>query len=556
MLEYVNINNDPKNLVKDNNVYAYEAKQGKVGTILKTSPADVIEREYQATKNSKIFVDEIYNQIWVFNKKYDVGFISQDVLENVEVWNAYRTSQTLESITYTAGEIEITPDSTPVEYEANQSKFYQLKIAGTGASSINASFVFKFIGQDAIIGNVTGERAIIFDFNHNWIQNYAESFKFYTEILTTLTLNEQRFSYASIPEYKCTYYYSLKKDDKQKLDNLIYNVVNQVVTVPLYVYAVQSKTAMLSGDTTFEVSAIEHTIIQNDLSLMFKYKDKKEIVDVLSFDKVNKTVVIKKPIVNDFPVGSILIPLISARIDEVTKDNVVTEYSNYTITFEKIKDDDIDLLTTNYDSQFDDIGGVTYVGNTFKPNDDLNVSYDYTNSRVLLTNEYGLKEYYSYSDINAISFEFEQVIIKNEMRSNYKNLWTRQGGMWQDLYIDNFSNDLTVVRDIEAHENVILIKDVNATNYVDGKNIEYLSINCFNKKYRVKVMQIYKYADGIEAIAIDNNLGERVSVNSINNLSFIFFGRLNSDELVLNYSTDGVINTTFSFYKTIDEADE
>lgn len=132
--------------------------------------------------------------------------------------------------------------------------------------------------------------------------------------------------------------------------------------------------------------------------------------------------------------------------------------------------------------------------------------------------------------------------------------------MYEDLYIDNYSQDLTVTKDIEAIETQILVKNVNASNFIKDKKIKYVSLNCFNKKYIIEIKDIIRYDTDNEAIVMSSNIGERIPLNSINSLSFIYFGRLNSDEFVLNYTTgdngQALLKTSFPFYKTIDEEED
>lgn len=559
MLETININNTAIEIVPFKDLTLYETRKTELGIYQPASPASPPDKLFAGIENVRYYNDELYNQIWLIERKYNVGFITQDFDTTVEVWNAYRTPKTLNSVGWTVGEVELgSPVSLPYTFPANTSKLFNLKVLGEGASNINASINFNFMGESAVIGNITGQRAIIFNYPHNWIQEYSESYQFYTVILPTLTLEEQRASYGERPLFKCTYHYSLSSTQKQEIDNLLYSIVNDVVTLPLHVYSVRLLEDVNIGDTQIVVNRIEHTIIQNNLSLLIEDGERREIVDILSYVKATKTLTLKKPITKQFSKGVKLTPVINARIDEISKDNVVTNFSNYTITFEKTMDDKLDLLTTNSDFEFTKLNGKNYVD--FKPNDNLDINYNYINSRVSLTNEYGKKEYYQYSDVNAIAYEFDQVIVDPTWRTKYKTMWREQAGMYEDLYIDNYSQDLTVTKDIEAIETQILVKNVNASNFIKDKKIKYVSLNCFNKKYIIEIKDIIRYDTDNEAIVMSSNIGERIPLNSINSLSFIYFGRLNSDEFVLNYTTgdngQALLKTSFPFYKTIDEEED
>lgn len=493
------------------------------------------------------FIDEVYNQIWVMDKSYNVGYVTQDYKTTVEVWNAYYVPKTLESITFDASQIDIeTALSLPYSMRANSSQKFDLTVYAEGSQSINTNFNFVFSDQ-LVIGNVVGTRAIIFDMPHNWIQNFTESYTCFTDIIKTLDLSEQRFSLGEDPTYNCTYYYSLKNEERQKFDGMVYNLVDETVNIPLYVYNVYLSSGVLEGETFILVDDITDNIIQNNLQLRIDDRKQTEIVEVLSI--VGNRLNLKKPITKAFTSGAVVTPIILGKITNVEKNGINTHYANYSVTFEK-NIDNLDMLKTNSSVVADSIDGITYLN--IAPNEELNIQTTYNNSKVIITNDYGIKEYYKYSNLNEIIFGFDYIVTSKQQLSLFKNTFNTLQGMWGDLYLNNFSNDVTVKKSILPSDTIIHIKNINASSNFKNKKIKYFAVNYGNNTKVFEILDIQAYDAETEYIVLPSNAGILIDINSVNYSSFIFRGRLNNDTLAFEYRTDAIVRTQVEFIKNID----
>lgn len=502
-------------------------------------------------KRDHNFIDEVYNQIWVMDKTYDVGYITQDYKTTIEVWNAYYVPKTLASISFDASQIDInTALSLPFIMKGNSSETFDLTVYADGSSSINTNFTFTFSDQ-LIVGNVTGTRAIIFDMPHNWETAFVENFTCFTDIIKSIDLSEQRFSNGQDPRYTCSYFYTLKDTDKQKFDALIYNIVDDVVNIPLEVYNVRLAESVPVGQEFIIIDEVVGTIMQKDLQLRITQRGETEIVEILSV--VGNRLNIKKPITKSFNAHAVATPVILGRLLTVEKGGVNTNIGNYKVTFEK-NIDTIEMLKTNSTERSGTIDGIKYMN--IAPNEDLNVATSYNNSKVVLTNEYGLRKYYKYSDINEVAFEFDYIAVDKELNKNklslLKNDFNDQQGMWNDLYMNNYSGDITIIKTILPSDTIIQIKNINASSLIKGKKIKYIAIKHGHQTSVFEISDIYAYDATTEYIVLPSNAGVTINLNAINYSSFVFRGRLNSDTLSFEYRTGDIVRTNIAFLKNID----
>lgn len=549
-LNYININNDPISIILPaDEILLYEISKVKKGTVSYNLEILNPSIDFDGIKVSQ-YKEELYNNIHLINKDNDVGFIAQDTEIDLEVWNSYYTTKTISDYTVSNNnEIELyTPKSLPINILSNQSEVFTLKIFSDGNSSIDASFNFEFLDQN-VSGSVSGLRALLFDFDHNWISSFTENYSFYTAIIKSVANYEQRFTYGEDNVYTCKYFYSLKNEEKQKLDLILYNNVNKLISLPLYVYTLKTTESEFVGSTKFKVSSLENTIFQNNLQLYVKYKDIIEIVDIESVNLLTNEINLKKPLKNGFLTGSYLIPVITCTTVDVSKNNINTNYANYEITFKK-ELDGIDILTTNKEYNFQKLNDINIL--TVNPNENLDINYEYNSNIITLSNDFGFEEKITYNDLNEISFSFNYVMNKKDQISYMKNLFNDQKGMYKDLHYINFSDDIIILDNIFESDTIIKIKNINAVNFIKDKKIRYINIKYGNNNKIVEFININRVDNNVEEIVLSENFGINLLKNNINYSGFILTGRLNNDLLSLNYRTDGIVDTTINFIKNID----
>lgn len=549
--QYINIDNNPISIIfPADEILGYEMSKQKLGSVSYNLQRPTNNYTIKDGIINNQFKSELYNHIHVIDKNINLGFISQDTKTYIEVWNSYYVNKTINNYQVNDNdEINLFIDqSLPIIQRPNSSVVFTLDAYSIGGFKVDSGFSFSYNDQ-VVTGTVEGLRALLFDFDHNWITDYVEEYEFYTSIIKSVGNYEQRFTYSDDCLYSCKYFYSLKNEDKQKLDAILYNNVNKLISLPLYVYTILSTEKINVNDKVLKVNNLDHGIFQNGLTLLLKNGNDKETVDIKEIDFLNKEITLNKPIKKSFNKNSLIIPLIISKTLEVNKENINTHFSNYEITFKK-EDDDIDMLITNQPDAFDKLNDINIL--ELKPNNNLDLNYTYNSNIVTLTNSFGIEKVFTYNDINEINFNFNYMTNKKEDVSYIKNLFKNQKGMYNDLYIKNFSDDIIILDNILISDIIINIKNINASSFIKDKKIKYININYLNTNKIVEIIDIYKIDEEREAIVLKENLGININKGSINYASFIFAGRLNSDLLTLNYKTDGIVDFNLSLIKNVD----
>lgn len=531
-------------------------QQSQYQTIISSTGIDFITTTINSN-TVKSSLDDVYGQIHIIKRNIDIGFISQNYETTVEVWNATSSSKSLTSTTIDQEGLNLYYNNTTIPFPllipANGSSVLNLEVLERGDFEINTTYTLNFATGEKPSGNVKGKRAFLFDFDHSWIGQFIESYSYVTEVNKSISSHEQRFSFSDLPRYACSYMYKLNKEDKQRFTAIIYNNVNVVYTLPLYLYALRAKLNSSAGTDTLSVYNLKDTVFQPGMMLMLKNKLESilEVVTVDSINVVDNTIKLQKPLINTIYENTQIVPMISARIlENPVETRSTTHISDFSLTFRK-EDDDINMLHVNNDDiVINKIDNINYL--EVLPNRDLTVNVEYNPNDVTLTNNNSIVEHFKYQTHSEVKMSFEYVMYQRPQFSYLKKVFEQQNGRYQDLYLTNFNNDVKITKNILSTDVNITIKNINASNMYVNKGIKYLNIRVGTAYKRVKILNIFKVNEEEEAITISEPFGVNLDHTYINYSAFLYLGRLDSDDLIIRYTTDLVADTTINFLKNVD----
>lgn len=541
---YININNTPIDvLLPADEILLYEFKNVGTGTLVNNLQADFLPIEFDGYISEQ-FKSQLYNQVHLLKNNYDLGYVSEYTEEDIEVWNAHYSNKVIESIEKSSSDFEITNSNTlPIVLTPNTSEIFKLEIQKDGEVIIDESFTFTVSSQE-IIGKMNGIRANLFDFNHSWVADFQEKFYFYTSILTSINLEEQRMPLIDLCNYSCQYSYRLKREEKQKLDAVLYNNINSLIALPLYNY-IKSVNTYVNNEINVD---LKNSVYQENMQILIKDRNKKEILTIQEIDLINNKIILTKNILNTYQ-NPYIVPVILSRTINVSSENLLPDLTEYSITFEK-NIDDIDMLKINNDDVvINKVNEINYLENL--PNFDMNFQRDYNYNNVVLTNEYGIKAYYEYNKNAEISFSYNHLMFNKNHLSLIKKIFNENMGQWGDLYINNFNNDIKIIENINISDTMIEIENINASVFYKNKNLKYIVVNYMNTKKIFEFNNIYKVDNKRERIVLTGTAGININKDYINYTNFLYRGRFGTDDLNINYKNNNITSAQINFVKNV-----
>ena len=145
--------------------------------------------------------DALYGRIHVIPTSVALGNVLQETVFLVEVWNAFLTAQTLDSIVgvnatgITVGSPN-PPGAPPAAFPATSSFVYSVTVSEDGPAQIDAEFTFDFTVEAPVL-SITGTRIVAFSFQAE--RPIDEALEFKTDIIESYNGSEQRVRTRNLP---------------------------------------------------------------------------------------------------------------------------------------------------------------------------------------------------------------------------------------------------------------------------------------------------------------------------------------------------------------------
>lgn len=197
---------------------------------------------------------DFYDRIHITPIQLSLGNLLSSQVREVTVWNAYRTTVTLNSITEVNTD-SITldqPAATPMAYAALQSATYEVQVALSGPAVIDAIYTFAFSAGDIIPLTVTGRRVIVWAFSPQ--NGYTETLEWKTDVLRSKA-GEKRQALRKVPRQSFDYTYWLTPKQYAAARAVTYGWGQRTFGVPVWGEATRlgvltAAQSVLTFDTT------------------------------------------------------------------------------------------------------------------------------------------------------------------------------------------------------------------------------------------------------------------------------------------------------------------
>lgn len=190
-----------------------------------------------AGERVEMFGGQLFGKIIIIPGSKALGFVITATQFAVEVWNAFRDSdQVLESIDISgAGGLAIVDlYGEPLLFAALDSRIYQATVPGAGATQINQTVLFGFLGSPPGTSLVvTGSRIVLFSVRLDWDEGVEETIEYLTDVLRAYSDNEQRRALRQVPRRAVKFRaLTLNARDAAGLESLIWGWQHQPYGVP------------------------------------------------------------------------------------------------------------------------------------------------------------------------------------------------------------------------------------------------------------------------------------------------------------------------------------
>lgn len=273
---------------------------------------------------ARSYMDEFYYRIHVIPREIDIGNITQRIDEEIEVWNAWLTSQTLSAITEigTSG-MAISGKQPPAVYQPTESQIYALTILTSGAPTVNAIYTFDFAGAGmSPTLAVIGRRVITLPFAPDWAERFTETLSWLTTVLTSRDGKEQRVRKRSRPRRGYRYTVKPVRTEGPLLENLLYDWQSRLFGIPSWHQARTLVEDLTAGSTQIAIDARYADYEDGGMLMLWRNS---RLFEALQVEAVTDSLLtLVRPTLQAWRAGDRIMPLQAGRLGSALQVNNLT----------------------------------------------------------------------------------------------------------------------------------------------------------------------------------------------------------------------------------------
>ena len=140
------------------------------------------------------FGGDFFDRIHYSAKLIDLGNVISAQTITLNVWNAHRRAERLNTVTpINADGLSLTggPPTTPYPFPALREVEYSISVTTDGPGTIDATYAFDWQTEDDEV-RIVGTRIIAWTFTADWSSGILERFEWRTDVLAAFNGEEQR----------------------------------------------------------------------------------------------------------------------------------------------------------------------------------------------------------------------------------------------------------------------------------------------------------------------------------------------------------------------------
>ncbi len=409
---------------------------------------------------------EFFEKIFVLPRAIDAGVIISDQGYTIDIYSSYR-KVTRDWTAYDDSALGVGADiSTPIppptivlQPQAGVTRTFTLD--SEGAPTINASIIFTF-DTGTVLLPVTGERSQLFPYEPE--NDFFEDIAFLTDVLEAKSGKEQRRALRADPRSILQFNVLADDEDRQKLENQLFDAQGRALGVPRWHEAVLSTAAVTATDTSVTVETTSFADFRVGQSAVVW-------VDAFDFEVVQIATVgatsisVTSPFTQAFPVGSRVMPV------NLTLFSGTLSSARYRTGLLNIA---ISAQVLNNDSQLADTSAFsTYNSKVLL--DDTNfllgetLSEAFTMSQTRIDNRTGAPVLITDQDVARRTSSKSFVTVDRQSSWEVRQVLHALRGRQISFYLPSFNNDFTPVDDISSGGSTIDVTDVKYSTVVNER---------------------------------------------------------------------------------------
>lgn len=480
-----------------------------------TQPPTAGPGNAQAGARWETHFEQWYLRIHINPATLALGSLASSQVRTVRVWSAFFQANTLNQITQVdADGVSVLSGQMSGVFLPLKEETYQLAIAEEGAVSIEGTFTWDFVLGDEVLP-VTGQRITIVPFEAE--NNVSEGLSWLTNVLQTYG-GKQRRALRRAPRQSIRYRTYVPGDKRTRLEFML-NKQAFGYGIPLW-WERQRIGNLSAGAMAIALDETETDLRVNSLLFVYESDTKFEAVEVQGIN--SGSVDLSRALANSY------------TSPEVMPMRVGYLRSNKT---HRLKQDhnlaELDFLV----SEYAEITGPSYTQHRgYDVLEDSSVlvspvALSIEQARVFKDSDIGVFRPFAQEEVvRAIDVQHWVERTKARRWALRQWLYARQG-RFKPFWQPTWQRDFVLAATINSADLSIDVTAVGASGAFDLM-LETTS----GARFYIEVLSVTDLGGGVERLAIASELGQTVTVASVQRLSLLRLVVMGSDEFELTHS--------------------
>lgn len=489
---------------------------------------------------------DLYHRVHVIPPRINVGTISSTQQRNVEVWNAYLTSQALSEVqeSETTGMTLTGPLDPPTTFGALESRIYMISVTKLGPPTIAGLYTFVF-PSDLRTLQIIGRRVVPFSLRANWEDGIRENLEWRTEVLESRAAFEQRIGLRQYPRRGFDMSHVAEQDrDRVLLENTLIAGQSAGFAIPIDIDQVRTSNPLSVGATVISVDTTDRDFAVDQL-LMLRFvlpsMTRSEVQEIASFD--DSSIAIKSPLTQDWPIGTHVIPM---RLAHVQIEDLEVRYVSSAVAVADLQwslDSGMQLQPIEEPETYRDIPVFLDAHNWVDGLDS-----NWTRKVNILDTEIGVRVYDDLATFASRQRQHRFTLRGKSSIVAFRRWLQARRGKLTPFWLPSRLRDMQLAVTIQADDLALSVENrgyaVNA-DQAQGRRDIMIWTRAGARYYR----RIIGASDlgATESIAIDQALGVVVAPADVRMICFMALTRLGSDRIEIEHKSQGLAEAIVPF---------
>lgn len=495
------------------------------------------------------YFDDFYNRIHIRPRSVALGNVLSEQVAEVEVWNAWLVSQTLNAIDEqnTEGLTLIAPGDPPQDppttFNPLEERTYLLSAATTGPSAIDGVFTWQFGSGESISVTVTGARVVVWPFRPNWSRGVLERINYVTDVQVSDDDSEQRDSISGNTwRRQIEFTPTLYGDQFAAADALLWGWQSQVYGLPVWWDISHLAAPVAAGAMAISCDTTDREFVAGGLVILTT-GDRRHATPISEAGEIDQVLpgqlLLIRPLQNDWPAGAAVCPGVLARLPaQQAVSRITAGVGEVSVLFST--EDEPELVPA--------AAPATYQGielDLRRPLRSRPVDAIYARRLLRLDNGFGPVVVDDLTSIPQVTRQHDYRLRTRAEQQAFKGWLRRRRGQHVSQWTPTWQTELRPVAQLSAASSVLQIAAIGAALYNNQPGRRHLLLEHRDgTQWQRDVISISTGAAGREDVLLDSPLGVTVEPGDWKRVCWLERVRQAGDSAEINHQTAEVAQAT------------